>query len=122
MKIPFTKISTNTLDFDIEKDGLKFHGILKRKTNTLVLCNAKILGTTTHICDRCGIDIRLTLSENVDLMLSDGVYKDCENELGDVVEFFDGCIDLNEILISEVEAYNSDYFYCDSCKDIDKNL
>lgn len=122
MKVSFAKISTSTLDFDIEKDSLKFNGNLKRKTNTLVSCNAKILGTTTHICDRCGTDIRLTLNEDVSLMLSDGVYKDCENELSDVIEFFDGYIDLNEILISEVEAYNSDYFYCDSCKDIDKNL
>ena len=41
-----------------------------------------------------------------------------ENELSDTVEFFDGNIDLKEVFESELEAFKSDYFYCEKCKNL----
>ena len=45
-----------------------------------------------------------------------GIYKDKDDELSNTIEFYNGQIDTDEILISELEAYKSDYFYCDKCK------
>ena len=41
-----------------------------------------------------------------------------KNELSDTVEFFDGNIDLKEVFESELEAFKSDYFYCEKCKNL----
>ena len=46
-------------------------------------------------------------------------YKDPKNELSDTIEFFDSHIDLLEVAMGELEAYLSDYFYCDSCSEKD---
>lgn len=52
----------------------------------------------------------------MDLFASDGIFKDNTNELSNTIEFFDGHIDLIEVAVSELEAYLSDYFYCNNCK------
>ena len=36
--------------------------------------------------------------------------------IGAVTGYFGGIIDTDEILIGELEAFKSDYFYCDKCK------
>ena len=60
----------------------------------------------------------LPVDQNVELNLSDGVYKDNENELSDTMEFYDGNIDLIEVFESEIGAFKSDYFYCEKCKNL----
>ncbi len=60
----------------------------------------------------------LPVDQDVKLVLSDGVYIDKENELSDTMEFFDGNIDLNEVFKSELEAFKSDYFYCENCRNL----
>ena len=60
----------------------------------------------------------LLYDEDVNLILSDGIYKDEEENLDDAVEFFDGFINLEEVLTSEIEAFKSDYFYCEKCKNL----
>ena len=67
-------------------------------------------GEIKYICDRCGEEFMLPVDQNVELNLSDGVYKDNENELSDTMEFYDGNIDLIEVFESEIEAFKSDYF------------
>ncbi|MSN96455.1 DUF177 domain-containing protein [Campylobacter sp. FMV-PI01] len=112
MKISFSKI--NNLPFSIERDELNFSGYLLKKSQNLVDLNGKIVGKITHQCDRCGDEIFLNLNERVNLVLSDGIYK--SEILEDVIEFFDGEIDLKEVLNSEIELLKSDYFYCEKCK------
>ncbi|BCX78903.1 DUF177 domain-containing protein [Campylobacter sp. 19-13652] len=116
MKIAFLKIAPTPTPFEIEKDGVKFIGTLSRKNHSLIKCYGKIQGKIEHSCDRCGADIMLDLNEQISLLLSDGEYQDSEGELADVIEFFNGFIDLDEVLLSEIESYKSDYFYCDKCK------
>ncbi len=115
MKISFNKISSPT-SFKFENDGLIFEGELKRKSDKLVACEGVIRGVLAHNCDKCGADIELNLNERVDLTFSDGVWEDDENALSDTIEFFDGAIDLGEVLNGEIEAFKSDYFYCEKCK------
>ncbi len=125
MKISFAKIANNQIPFELNSDGLNFNGGLKRISQNLVSCKGKIVGEIAHNCDRCGEDINLKLDEDVNLILSDGIYKDNEENLDDneenlddAVEFFDGFINLDEVLTSEIEAFKSDYFYCEKCKNL----
>lgn len=118
MKIAFAKIANNQIPFEIKKEDLKFSGNLKRISQNLIECKAGIKGYLAHNCDRCGEDIKLNLDENLKLIISDGIYKGSEENLDDVVEFFDGFVDLDEVFISEIEAYKSDYFYCEKCKNL----
>lgn len=116
MKIAFLKITPTPTPFEIERDGVKFIGTLSRKNYALVKCEAKIQGEIEHSCDRCAADIKLDIDEQISLLLSDGEYRGNDGELADVIEFFNGFIDLDEVLLSEIESYKSDYFYCDECK------
>ena len=51
------------------------------------------------------------------------VMSNLENQANlDIMEFFNGQIDLDEILQSELEAYKSDYLYCMACKNYKENL
>lgn len=116
MKLSFSKITKQNSDFKLEKDGLVFTGFVVRQDYKIVKCQGKIFGITPHLCDRCGDEISLEIHENVELLLSDGIYKDPHKEFNDVFEFFGGEIDLNDVFISEIGAYKSDYFYCKNCK------
>ena len=117
MIIPFSKIANKEINFELVRNNdLVFSGILKRKDPFLVKCQGTIKGEIKYICDRCGDEFMLPIDQDVELNLSDGVYKDRENELSDTVEFFDGNIDLKEVFESELEAFKSDYFYCEKCK------
>lgn len=118
MKISFSKIANNQMPFELNSDGLIFNGELEKINQNLVSCKGRIVGEIAHNCDRCGEDINLKLDEDVNLMLSDGIYKDKEENLDDAVEFFDGFINLEEVLTSEIEAFKSDYFYCEKCKNL----
>lgn len=113
--VDFNKISQSPVEFSRDLGSLKFVGSLSKKGANLVSCIGKLNGELKHTCDRCGEDITLKLNEKLDLILSSGVYSSGDFEL-DVMEFFEGFIDLDEILQSEVEAYKSDYHYCEICK------
>ena len=91
MIIPFSKIANKEINFELVRNNdLVFSGILKRKDPFLVKCQGTIKGEIKYICDRCGDEFMLPIDQDVELNLSDGVYKDRENELSDTVEFFDG--------------------------------
>ena len=106
------------MPFELNSSGVKFNGELKRVTQNLVSCKGKIVGEIAYNCDRCGEDINLKLDEDVNLILSDGIYEDNEENLEDVVEFFDGFLNLEEVLTSEIEAFKSVYFYCEKRKNL----
>ncbi|PSM52243.1 hypothetical protein CBLAS_0237 [Campylobacter blaseri] len=116
MNIAFSKISKEPISFELKVDNLIFKGNLKRIDSKLVNCKGVIFGTFEHICDSCGSDLNININENIALIISDGIYKDSKESLEDVMEFFDNNINIKDILHSEVEAYKSDYFYCDNCK------
>ena len=116
MKIAFAKISASPVPFEISQNGLKFSGNLKRKDSKFIECKGEIKGKIPYICDRCGKEFDLEVSESVNLLLSEGVFNDEKHESLDVMEFFGAEVDVDEILRSEMEAFKSDYFYCEECK------
>lgn len=115
LKIPFVSIEKEPKEFSLKFDKINFNGSLKRINTNLVSCIAVIRGDLSHFCDGCGEDIVLSVNENVNLLLSDGIFKDDLHQVVDLMEFFDGFIDLEAVYTSEIEAFKSDYFYCEKC-------
>ncbi|WP_458700802.1 YceD family protein [Sulfurospirillum sp. 1307] len=116
MVVAFNKISTSGIDFKATIDGVEFTGFAKKDSNNLVHCNGKLVGTLTHICDRCGNEFDLKIDEKVDLFASDGEYNGEDYAL-DVMEFFEGLVNFDTILESELGVVLSDYHYCSTCKE-----
>ena len=115
MIVAFKKISTNGIDFEATSGDMSFVGIAKKSQKNLVHCFGKLKGTITHTCDRCANEFTLEVDEEVELFASDGVYEKDEDLL-DVMEFFDGFVNFDTILQSELGIVISDYHYCPTCK------
>ncbi len=115
MKKSFYHVSKDGYELFLQKDDLKFSAKVRKINDKLAKLKGEISGNTPHICDRCGEEFELNLQEDIEVLLSDGVYTSSENELENVMEFFDGFIDFDEVFISELEAVRSDYFYCKKC-------
>jgi hypothetical protein len=115
LEIAFKKIAKESVDFELLGENIKLSGKVLRKTADLVLLKADLVGQISHICDRCGDELDLEINEPLEIFLSDGIYKGEIDDI-DVMEFYDGVIDFNEILQSEVESIKSDYHYCSKCK------
>lgn len=118
LQISFDKISSSPLPFESKVENLTFKGNLSKKDRLLYNCTGQIIGFVPYICDRCGSQMNLKLNLDVNLLISDGIFKDENHEVLDLMEFFDGYIDIDEILQSEVEAYKSGYFYCEKCENL----
>lgn len=116
MKIAFSKLSSVAYPFRLDFDNMLFEGKLVKKSPNLASLSMTMKGAVAHTCDACGREIELCIDECVDLLVSDGIYKDETHILSDVVEFFGGEIDLSELAQGELQSYLSDYFYCESCK------
>jgi len=76
-------------------------------------------GTLLHVCDRCAESFKLMVNEDVEVFACEGLYEDQEGEgLLNIIEFFDGSIDVDSMLQSEIEAFKSDYHYCGQCEQL----
>jgi len=115
LKVAFKKITKLPLDFELKSDEIIFKGYLEYHSGKLVLLKANLTGFVNRPCDICAEEFKLNLNEDIEFFISDGTFKDDELEL-DVVEFFDGFIDIDELLKSEIELIKSDYHKCDNCK------
>lgn len=113
MKIAFAKIGSEPLNISHEYEGISFNGTLKRKNAEQVLATGELNGVLRHFCDSCGQALEIDVNESLELCLNDGATS--AQEL-DIVEFYDGFIDLDELINSEIESIKSDYFYCKNCK------
>ncbi|ACZ11264.1 DNA-binding protein [Sulfurospirillum deleyianum] len=119
MQIEFKKISLNGVHFETSLDEIRFSGEAIKSGHSLVKCTGVMEGTLAHVCDRCGEAFNIAVNERVEVFASEGLYQDQEGEeLLNVIEFFDGSIDLTEMLQSEIEAFKSDYHYCGQCEQL----
>ena len=115
MKIAFSRINSTPYPFKLNLENMIFEGDMVKINPKHVKLNATMQGFVDRPCDRCGLDMELKLDEKIELLLSDGIFKDSKNELSDTIEFFDSQIDLIELALGELEAHLSGYFYCNSC-------
>lgn len=111
MKIAFKKITTPK-SFQLQKEGLHLDGTLSRIDSKIIKLDGHLDGELELICDRSGEKFTKKFSESLVLYISDGIWHmQNQNMLGsfDVIEFFDGFIDLDSILHSEIESIRTDY-------------
>lgn len=116
MEVAFKKIPASGINFEATNGNVKFSGVAKKDSKDLVHCFGRLSGKIIHNCDRCADEFSLEIDEEVNLFVSDGIYEDEENLL-EVVESFDGFVNFDTILESELGLVMSDYHYCPTCKE-----
>ena len=116
MILEFSKLPKEEFDVHVEDDGLCLDLHVQKKSNTLALCTGELRGILNHQCDICGEPLQIALDEVVEIYASDKEATMDNDELLNIVEFFEGKIDFKEMLHGEVEAIKSDYFYCEKCQ------
>ena len=115
MKIEFKKVGFNQKEIKIDEKNLRLEGNIVRDNKDLVDLDATLRGNVEVECRRCGKEFTIPVEERLHLKLSDGVYRGSLDE-ADVVEFYDGSIDFDELMESERESMRLDYHLCDECK------
>ena len=116
MKITLRKITKTPLDFEIKSNEITFKGYLEYHGGKLILLKANISGFLTKPCDTCGEEFKLSVDEDVEFFICDGVFKDDNSIELDVVESFNDTVEIEELLNSEIELIKSDYHSCENCK------
>lgn len=119
MKIPFSKLNSTPYPFTLNLENMIFEGSLKRTKPHFATLSMQMQGFMPYICDKCGAEFELKINEQISLILSDGIYKGEAGKLEDVVEFFDGAIDLLDLAQGELDSFLSDYFYCEKCENLE---
>ena len=114
MHINFQKVTSTPIDFDIVDNGIVFKGSLKYYKKNLLLLQATLSGYIDLDCYLCSESFSLPLDEDVEFLISDGVYEGFVEEY-DVVEAINGKIDIEELLNSEIELIKSGYYSCKNC-------
>ncbi len=120
MKVLLRKVTKRPLDFDLKSDEITFKGYLEYHSGNLVLLRAKLSGSLEKPCDICAKDFKLSVDEDIEFFISDGLFEDDGSIKLDVIESFDGFANIDELLHSEIELIRSDYHHCDDCKDVDE--
>jgi len=116
MKVTLRKVTKTPLDFIVKSNEITFKGYLEYHGGKLILLKATLSGMLQKACDTCAEEFNMPVNEEVEFFISDGIYED-ENDIElDVVESFDGIVDIDELLNSEIELIKSDYHSCDECK------
>ena len=112
MKIAFKKIASSAKAFSIESEGLELSGTLVRVEPQTFKLDGRLSGDLELVCDRSGEAFVKHFDESLVLYISDGLW-DTQSQSGldslDVIEFFDGFIDVEYILQSEIESIKMDY-------------
>jgi uncharacterized metal-binding protein YceD (DUF177 family) len=114
MTVNFRKVTKTPLEFSLESQGVLFKGSLQYTKDNLVLLQATLTGSLDLDCYLCADSFMLPLNEEVEFYIHNGVYSGMNEEL-DIVETFDGNINLEELLNSEIELIKSDYNSCSNC-------
>ncbi|MEA3314898.1 MAG: hypothetical protein U9Q30_03475 [Campylobacterota bacterium] len=118
MKIEFRKLPIEATEFEINSNSVKFLGTFSKITSNLAKLDTTLLGNSDVDCCKCGQTINIELDEKINFLISNGIYtKDSrDDEEAIVIEVENHIVDFDEILHSEMESLNSEYYICDSCK------
>ena len=116
MKVILRRVTKTPLDFDVKSKEITFKGYLQYHGGKLILLKANLQGNILKDCDICAEEFTIPLDEKIEIFISDGIFKDEDGINLDVIESFDGAVEIEELLHSEVELIRSDYHSCDECK------
>ena len=120
MEISFSKIKQTPIDIDYSNNLATIVGKIERVSRDIVELNATLSANIELICNRCGKEYKRDINENLELILSEGKYNN--NDKIDVIEFFDGNIDFDYIINSEIESIKQDYNFCENCSNTEEIL
>ena len=120
MNIPFRRIGKMAQEFEVTHENATLKGTLVFKQRDLVLMQAQLQGKVSVPCDICAEQFDIMLDDEVELLLSDGIYNGSDEQL-DVIEMND-IINTDELLSAEIELIRSDYHSCENCKNLDKGI
>lgn len=113
MKIEMRKITQTPKDFCISMDGVELKGQISRKASKVFQMDAVLEGSLELTCDMSGDLFIKSFEQPLVLYISDGIW-DVQSQSSrlddfDIIEFFDGFIDVEYILQSEIESIRMDY-------------
>ena len=119
MKIAFSKVSNNEeikTSFENGADAFFLSGRLK-KSGGLLKFEGAVNYKLALQCDLCAENFTFEGGEKLDVYFSDGVYRqDRQDDFKEVIEFYDGFIDFDELISSEIQTVKTDYHKCEKCK------
>lgn len=115
MKIEFRKVPQTRKELVVEFDSVKIEGTFCKISQSLVKIDAVLNGTTQIDCCRCGVTDEIEVDEKLELLLSDGIYKNNNESEELIIEIENGLIDFDEIIQSELNSIKSDYYICEEC-------
>jgi len=114
MKINFRKIPFEPKDFSFSSNSVIFEGNFGKISPTLAKFNAKMHGTISSSCYKCGDEMDLEIDETIDFIVSDGIYSD-DNHEEIIIEVDNNIIDFEQLIDSEITSINSEYHICKNC-------
>jgi uncharacterized metal-binding protein YceD (DUF177 family) len=120
VKIVFDRVGATAKPFEVNLEGVKLEGTLKKSGSHQVTLDAHISGCIELDCDRCGDTYNYDMENELHLKLSDQISED-KDDL-DIIEFLDGEIDLSYILQSEIDTCKNAYNYCPKCDNNDEDF
>lgn len=89
---------------------IKVNGKLSKLSNGLIKIDSIMSGEIDCICDISGDSFQKIINDNIILFAKDGIWNSDQNkDYFDVIEFFDGYIDLYFIFTSELNSIQLDY-------------
>lgn len=112
MKIEFKKISSIPKSFLVSIGDMHLQGEIRRIGERLFRLEAVLKGVIPLVCDRSGEEYHQSIEENLALFVSNGIWnKQSQNDgdVFDIVEFFEGFIDFEYILQSEINSIQTQY-------------
>jgi uncharacterized metal-binding protein YceD (DUF177 family) len=116
--VSFSKVTSSPNEYRVSDDGVELVSQLTLSHHHLVKANSTLKGEIAIECSRCLEEFTKEVDSSFELLLSDGEYRG--NDSLDVIEFFDGKIDLDQVLKSEIESYRNDYHLCGACEALDE--
>lgn len=118
MVIEFRKVAQTSKSFEDQVDSVKIEGTFCRISSRLVEIDSKLHGEIDVDCSRCGDTFATDFEDEIEFLISDGLYKDDEslkNLDKVIIEVDNHMIDFEDIIKSELESFKLDYHVCDKC-------
>jgi len=120
VKIEFRKIPLEKSEFEISSNSVKFLGTFSKISSKLAKINSKTIGNCEVDCCKCGISFEIAINNEIQFLVSDGIYSSDNDEEFVIIEVEEHILDFNEVLHSEIESLKSEYHVCDACKNNDE--
>lgn len=112
MKIEIRKISFTPKEFErkFENEGenIVFNGVFYRTTGKTVKIEGNLTGTMILECNRTLEPFVHEVNEKLYFLVTEGLYKGFDEKY-DIVESFDGFVDFDALIESELESIRFDY-------------